>query len=222
MARRRRRHPPGRGCPDPGAADDPVAVRGRVVDAVSGAAITTAEVTAGSARATTDAGAFELALAPGSWTLTIRRPATWSRRAASPSAPCPALVRHRARPEGAVLRAPRGEGLARRARGARRPARDAGARAHRGRGARQHLPRHPDPARRSGHGRAGQPHLRARRLARREPDHHGRRRDPQPVPAVRPHQRVQSGDGRALRLLGRRLRGQPRRSPVVAPRRREP
>ena len=47
-------------------ADEAVAVHGRVVDAVSGAAIATAEVTAGSARATTDAtGAFALSLAPG-------------------------------------------------------------------------------------------------------------------------------------------------------------
>ena len=63
------------GAPSLAAADEPVAVRGRVVDAVSGAAITTAEITAGSARATTDGGgAFELALAPGPWTLTIVAP----------------------------------------------------------------------------------------------------------------------------------------------------
>ena len=56
-------------------ADERVAVRGRVLDAVSGLPITTAEVTAGSARATTDAGgAFEVALAPGPWTLTILAP----------------------------------------------------------------------------------------------------------------------------------------------------
>jgi len=53
-------------------ADDAVALHGRVVDAVSGAGIATAEVTTGSARATTDAaGAFDLSLGPGTWTLTV-------------------------------------------------------------------------------------------------------------------------------------------------------
>ena len=63
------------GAPGLSAADEPVAVRGRVLDAVSGAAVTPAEITAGSARATTDgSGAFEVALAPGPWTLTIIAP----------------------------------------------------------------------------------------------------------------------------------------------------
>ncbi|HEV7498457.1 MAG TPA: TonB-dependent receptor, partial [Vicinamibacteria bacterium] len=61
--------------PSLAAADEPVAVRGRVLDAVTGAAITTAEITAGSARVITDgSGAFEVALRPGPWTLTILAP----------------------------------------------------------------------------------------------------------------------------------------------------
>jgi hypothetical protein len=61
--------------PSLSAADEPVAVRGRVLDAVTGAAITRAEITAGSARVTTDgSGAYEIALAPGPWTLTIVAP----------------------------------------------------------------------------------------------------------------------------------------------------
>jgi TonB-dependent receptor-like protein/carboxypeptidase family protein len=62
----------GVGVPTLGAADAPVAVRGRVVDAVSGAAVAAAEITAGPTRAVTSgAGAFELSLAPGPWTLTV-------------------------------------------------------------------------------------------------------------------------------------------------------
>jgi hypothetical protein len=58
------------------AAEEPVTVSGRVVDAVTGAAVATAEITAGSARVTTDGnGAFEIALARGPWTLTIVAPA---------------------------------------------------------------------------------------------------------------------------------------------------
>ena len=68
----------------------------------------------------------------------------------------------------------------------------------------QHVPRAADAARRGGHRRVRQPALRARRRAGREPHDHGRRRDPQPLSPVRPHQRVQPGDGRALRALGRR------------------
>jgi len=81
------------GAPTVASADEPVAVHGRVVDAVSGAAIATADVTTGSARATTDAtGAFDLTLTPGTWTLTVTaagyvdqtRPLTLSARSPAP------------------------------------------------------------------------------------------------------------------------------------------
>ena len=180
--------------------------------------MTAAEVTAGSARVTTDAAwRLRLALAPGPWTLTVTAPGYLEQtRRADASARRPRPARDRARSQGALhassvdVQAPPAP------RGSRGAFPSAAQRPDRRRRPRQHLPRHPDPARRGGHRRARQPHLRARRIARREPHHHGRRRDPQPLPAVRPHQRVQPGDGRALRVLGGRLRRQPRRPPLVA------
>src|SRR3954469_14574252 len=54
------------------AADGPVPLRGRVVDAVSGAPVPGADIVAGEAREVTDSeGAFSLSLAPGDWTLTF-------------------------------------------------------------------------------------------------------------------------------------------------------
>jgi hypothetical protein len=54
------------------AAGEPVAVRGRVFDAISGAPVSAAEIAAGPTRAVTStAGSFELSLAPGAWTLTV-------------------------------------------------------------------------------------------------------------------------------------------------------
>lgn len=54
------------------AADEAVTLRGRVVDAVSGAPVGAAQVTAGPGRVDTDgAGTFEIALARGQWTLTV-------------------------------------------------------------------------------------------------------------------------------------------------------
>ncbi len=87
---------------------------------------------------------------------------------------------------------------------------------------RQSVPDAPDAAGCCRHRRVRQQAVGPRRRARPEPDGDGRRGDSQPVSPVRPHQRVQSGDGRTLRADGRRLRRQVRRPAVLRGHRRKP
>ena len=86
----------------------------------------------------------------------------------------------------------------------------------------QRLPHPADPARDRGHHGVRQPHLRARGLAGREPHDHGRGGDPQPVPPLRPDQRVQPRDRPRVRPLRRGVLLEVRRPALLAPRRREP
>ena len=131
------------------------------------------------------------------------RPATRTRRSTSRRARTTIevlLTRARALQRAAGGHGRRRRRPARRAAGAPAPGADGGRRG------RQRVPRAPDAARRGGHRGVRQPPLRARRHARPEPDRDGRRRDPQPLPPVRPDQRVQSRDGRAVRADRGRLR----------------
>ena len=86
----------------------------------------------------------------------------------------------------------------------------------------QRLPHPADPARDRGHHGVRQPHLRARGLPGREPHDHGRGGDPQPVPPLRPDQRLQPRDRPRVRPLRRGLLLEVRRPALLAPRRREP
>ena len=155
-----------------------------------------------------------LLLLPSACTGAARPPGTAGRRLGhgSPGRPAEAL-RGEDRRRG---REPDREGRARRAPGPSRGG-DGG-----GRRGRQRVPCAPDAAGSRRHDGVRLTALGARRLARREPHDHGRHRDPQPVPPLRAHERLQPGDGALLRPLRRRLLGEVRRPALLAARRREP
>ena len=190
------------------------AVDGVVKDATTGAPIASARVAGGGREAATDAGGrFHLSLAVGPARVTVTAPgyddATVLVDPASASIEVALTPRARFREEVEVTATRRPSPPAVLPVRRRQVMTVAGA-------PRQHLPRHPDPARRRGHRRDRQPPLRARGRAGREPHHHGRGRDPQPLPPLRAHQRLQPGDGRPLRVLAGRVRRRARRPPLVA------